>query len=241
MTSERIEDDATGAILFDPASVPQVTGDWFDPAFWRAGERLREQGGGRGGVAIVQTPVGECVLRHYRRGGMVARLLGDRYLWTGRDRTRSFREFRLLANLSARGLPVPGPVASRYVRHGMRYRADLIMRRIADASTLAECLADGRLDSTLAARVGELVARFHREGVWHADLNAHNVLVGDDRLHLIDFDRGEFRAEARGWREANLERLRRSLLKLGAAERGGRFQEAIWGPLIQAYEKAFGA
>lgn len=241
MTSERIDDDATGAILFDPASVPQVTGDWFDPAFWRAGERLREQAGGRGGVAIVQTPAGECVLRHYRRGGMVAKFLGDRYLWTGRDRTRSFREFRLLANLAERGLPVPPPVASRYVRHGMRYRADLIMRRIADAPTLAECLEDGRLDGALAMRVGELVARFHRHGVWHADLNAHNVLVGADRLYLIDFDRGEFRAESRGWREANLERLRRSLLKLGAAERGGRFADDIWTPLVQAYEKAFRA
>ena len=48
---------------------------------------------------------------------MVARLFGDRYLFTGEQRTRSAREFRLLAELSRRGLPVPAPIASRYVRH----------------------------------------------------------------------------------------------------------------------------
>jgi 3-deoxy-D-manno-octulosonic acid kinase len=239
MASEQIDIDATGAILFDPVRVPQVTNDWFDPAFWRAGDRLRVQGGGRGGVAVIRTPVGEGVLRHYRRGGMVARLLGDRYLWTGQDRTRSFREFRLLAMLAARGLPVPVPMATRYLRSGMRYSADLITQRIADAPTLAECIAAGRLDAILAGRTGELIARFHREGVWHADLNAHNVLVAADGLYLIDFDRGRLRAEDARWRKGNLERLRRSLLKLGAGD--SDFAGRIWAPLLEAYRRVFDA
>src|SRR6185312_24099 len=65
-----------------------------------------------------------------------------------------------------------------------------------------------------------VVGRFHRAGIWHADLNAHNVLVSPAGLHLIDFDRGRQRAPAAGWRLANLRRLRRSLLKLGAAAAG---------------------
>ncbi len=81
---------------------------------------------------------GPWVLRHYRRGGMIANVLGDRYLWTGAGRTRGFAEFRLLAALRARGLPVPTPVAARYRRKGVHYRADLITRRIGNATTLAE-------------------------------------------------------------------------------------------------------
>src|ERR1700741_5288433 len=93
---EQLRQDAEGAILFDATLSPQVDGAWFDAEYWRQQGALNVQSGGRGGVAVIHTPAGECVLRHYRRGGMVAALLGDRYLWTGSDRTRGFLEFRLL-------------------------------------------------------------------------------------------------------------------------------------------------
>jgi 3-deoxy-D-manno-octulosonic acid kinase len=239
---EQLRMDADGAILFDAAASPQVEPGWFVPDFWRERGALRLQTGGRGGVQLIATPAGECVLRHYRRGGMVAKLMGDRYLWRGADATRCFAEFRLLAEIVRLGLPGAAPVAARYQRHGLFYRADLITRRIADAQTLAECLAAGRLDAELARETGALVARFHRAGIWHADLNAHNVLVTSAALYLIDFDRGRRRATAEGWRLANLQRLHRSLLKLGAAAQGeAAFRATIWTPLLDAYEATFSA
>ncbi|MEW9572536.1 3-deoxy-D-manno-octulosonic acid kinase [Rhodanobacter sp. Si-c] len=239
---EQLREDADGAILFDATASPQVDADWFVPEHWREHGALRSQAGGRGGVQLIATPAGECVLRHYRRGGMVAKLMGDRYLWRGANATRSFAEFRLLAEIARLRLPGPAPVAARYQRHGLFYRADLITLRIADAQTLAECLAAGRLDAELARETGALVARFHRAGIWHADLNAHNVLVTSSALHLIDFDRGCLRAPAAGWRLANLERLHRSLVKLGAAAQGEEaFRAAVWTPLLDAYEATFSA
>ncbi|OOG63291.1 3-deoxy-D-manno-octulosonic acid kinase [Rhodanobacter sp. B04] len=236
MMQERIYKSAAGAILFDAAVSPQVGPDWFVPDYWRRQGALRTQAGGRGGVAVIATQAGECVLRHYRRGGMVAAWMGDRYLWTGSKRTRPFAEFRLLGEIARLGLPGPVAVAARYVRHGLFYSADLITRRIADAQTLAECLAAGQLDGELAEKVGALVARFHRAGIWHADLNAHNVLVTPDGLYLIDFDRGRLRKPATAWRQANLQRLRRSLLKLGAAGHGEAvFEKDIWQPLLGRY------
>ena len=234
--------DAEGAILFDAEASPQVDADWFVPEHWRERGALRSQTGGRGGVQIIATPAGECVLRHYHRGGLVAKLMGDRYLWRGADATRCFAEFRLLAEIARLKLPGPAPVAARYRRHGLFYRADLITRRIADAQTLAECLAAGRLDAELAREAGALVARFHRAGIWHADLNAHNVLVAGSGLYLIDFDRGRLCDPAAGWRLANLARLHRSLVKLGAAVQSeAAFRAAVWTPLIEAYEATFGA
>ena len=236
MMQERTYKDAEGAILFDAAVSPQVGHDWFAPDYWRERDALSTQAGGRGGVAIIAAPVGECVLRHYRRGGLVAALMGDRYLWTGADRTRPFEEFRLLAEITRLGLPGPTAVAARYCRSGLIYSADLITRRIDKAQTLAECLATGRLDGELAEEVGALVARFHRAGIWHADLNAHNVLVAPDELYLIDFDRGRRRVPAAAWQQANLQRLRRSLFKLGAASQGeAAFEEGIWQPLLYRY------
>jgi 3-deoxy-D-manno-octulosonic acid kinase len=239
---ERICEDSVGAILFDAAVSPQVDADWFMPEAWRERGALRQQAGGRGGVAIIDTPAGECVLRHYRRGGLVAAWMGDRYLWTGADRTRSFAEFRLLGVIASLGLPGPQAVACRFQRSGLFYTADLITRRIAPSRTLAECLAAGLLDSEMAARVGVVVARFHRAGIWHADLNAHNVLVTSDELYLIDFDRGRQRATSEVWQQANLQRLRRSLVKLGAVAQGeAAFEEKLWKPLIYRYERTLRA
>ena len=226
-------------ILFDPTVAPQVERAWFERDYWRHRDALRVLAGGRGGVAVIDTPAGECVLRHYHRGGLIAKLSADRYVWQGAARTRSFAEFRLLETMRAMGLPVPVPIASRYCRHGLLYTADLITARIADARTLAECLAQGELDAALATAVGALVARFHRAGVRHADLNAHNVLLAPDGLYLIDFDRGRLRSPAARWQAANLQRLRRSLLKEDAGESNpATFDEELWQPLLRGYQRA---
>lgn len=239
---EQLRRNAEGVILFDPGVSPQVDHDWFDPDHWRRHGVLQAQPGGRGGVAVIDTPAGECVLRHYRRGGVVAVLMGDHYLWTGASRTRCFAEFRLLQALCRLGLPAPEPVAVRYRRRGLWYSADLITRRIARSETLADHMTVAGIGRELAEEVGALVARFHREGVWHADLNAHNVLISPDGLYLIDFDRGRLRAPADGWRQANLQRLRRSLIKLGAAEgREEAFDRDVWAAVLRGYERTFGA
>ncbi|MBS0431955.1 MAG: 3-deoxy-D-manno-octulosonic acid kinase [Proteobacteria bacterium] len=240
MADTRIHAAGTGAILFDAGLAVQPGDAWFDPDHWRTLGKLQAAAhAGRGHALFVETPVGDCVLRHYHRGGMVAPLLGDRYLWNGRERTRGFAEFRLLAELHGRDLPVPQPVAARYLRRGVHYTADLITRRIESARTLAECLRAGQLGEKLAARVGVLVARFHAARVDHADLNAHNVLVMPSGLALVDFDRGRIRRRDGDWRLGNLRRLRRSLLKLGACDRDeARLDREIWTPLMRAYESA---
>jgi 3-deoxy-D-manno-octulosonic acid kinase len=247
MIEATIQTTADGAILFDPAALAQAgtaafDAAWFEPGHWQAAGAAVPLRGGRGGALAIDAPFGPCVLRHYCRGGMVARLLGDRYLWTGAERTRAFAEFRVLATLAARGLRVPLPVAARYRRDGVHYRADLITRRIEGATSLAELIAAARCDPSHAAAVGAALAEFHAAGAYHADLNAHNVLFGAGGVWLVDFDRGEVRAPARGWQLANLARLRRSLLKVGAADAGeAAFDRALWSPLMAAYERALGS
>lgn len=220
-----------GAILFDSVRLPQASAVMFDPAHWgAAGERSR---GGRGQVWFIDGPFGAAVLRHYRRGGMVGRLVHDHYLWTGEAATRSFREFRLLAELRARGLPVPAPLAAGYRREGGFYRADLISERIPRAQTLAERLPQVIADPECCAALGAALGRFHAQGVCHADLNAHNLMLdADGRWWLIDFDRGRLRAPARAWQQRRLGRLQRSLRKLGADRLPG------WAPAWQSLQQA---
>ena len=135
-------------------------------------------------------------------------------------RTRSFREIRLLAELRNRKLPVPPPVAACYRRGLLTYSAALITERLPGARTLAEMLAAGRVDDTHWAEIGRCLRRFHDAGAQHADLNAHNIMLGENgEVWLLDFDRGRLRAPG-SWSARVLDRLARSLAKIsnGAIE-----------------------
>lgn len=239
MTKTHTQASVNGAILFNADIAEHADEAWFDAAAWRARGVLGA--GGRGQALWVDLPFGPCVLRHYRRGGLMARMNNDSYLWLGAKRTRAFREFRLLTELHDAGLPVAAPVAARYQRDGMRYRADLITRRVIDSMTLAQYQAAQMLESEIGQRIGRCIATFHARGIWHADLNAHNILLDAvGQPILIDFDRGRRRRPDYHWQQANLYRLRRSLLKLGAKASDPAFEQGFWHPLLAAYHSVLG-
>ena len=233
MRPVRIRSDGA-TILYDADAIDKIDSTFFDPATWRDRGALIGEARGRGAASIVRYAGRELVLRHYRRGGVFGPWVGDRYLWLGLDHSRAVREWRLLADLHTRGLAVPRPVAARICREGLIYRADLVTERIAAAESLAQRLVRGPLDAEEWRAVGQCIRRFHSAGVYHADLNAHNVLLAPSGVHLIDFDRGRLRAPG-GWEAANLGRLRRSLNKLATENQGFCFREEGWNALIAGY------
>jgi 3-deoxy-D-manno-octulosonic acid kinase len=234
---ERFERVTGGGILYDASRLRKPAAELFDTAYWRAQGGLQEVAGGRASVAIITAGAERWVLRHYRRGGFVARISRDSYFWLGESRTRSFAEWRLLAELRRRGLPVPAPIAARYVRGLLTYRADLITEHLPDSRTLADAITGTQLPREQWSAVGRTLAAFHREGVHHADLNAHNIMIEHavaPRVFLLDFDRG--RIEPRGsWEQDVLARLRRSLEKIKAQRGTVAFGQEQWDWLVAGY------
>jgi len=228
---------AGGGILYDASRLRKPGAELFDVEHWRAQGSLQEVAGGRASIAVINAGEQRWVLRHYRRGGFVARLSRDRYIFLGEDRTRSFAEWRLLAELRRRGLPVPAPVAARYVAGVLTYTADLITEHLPDCRTLADAITGARLSAEQWSAIGKTIAAFHREGVHHPDLNAHNILLEHavaPRVYLLDFDRGRIRARG-AWEQQVLARLRRSLEKVSAQRRDVVFADQQWDWLTAGY------
>jgi 3-deoxy-D-manno-octulosonic acid kinase len=229
-----------GAILYDASLVSNLTTAWFDPEYWRARGELEGEARGRGTTHFFRSDDRHFVLRHYHRGGVVARVSRDQYFWRSEAATRPFAEWQLTYHLHQAGLPVPTPVGARYRRSGVAYTGDIITERLTNTESLAHWLRARPLPILNWIAIGRCIRGFHDLGVCHADLNTHNVMIGaDGMVHLIDFDRGSLRRPGL-WCDSNLVRLRRSLEKIAYGLPREHFSEADWYGLLDGYRQSAG-
>lgn len=161
------------------------------------------------------------VVRHSHHGGLLGRLQGDLFL----PPTRAPYELlvsHLLAGLGVR-TPLVVAIAVYPVRRILR-RSDVVSLEL-PGRDLGQALRDqpdadvrrGFLDSIAA-----LIRSLTSVGAWHPDLNVGNVLLvesgqGAWDAYLLDIDRLQFAPPSDPTvRDANLDRLERSLRKLRA-------------------------
>ncbi|NYT65788.1 3-deoxy-D-manno-octulosonic acid kinase [Alcaligenaceae bacterium] len=225
--STAIQDLSFGAMSLrvDTCQIMDPGSYLFDPTVSRLHATPVTQGG-RQAAWFIQGDFGDAVLRHYRRGGLMAKVNSHHYWWAGAAATRSYAEFELLHYMFTAGLPVPQPLAASYTRIGLFYTASILVRRIAGVQTLAHVLSQGHHQAVAGA-----VLAMHQAGVWHADLNIYNILVNElGQVWLIDFDKGKRVSMTTALRTANVARLRRSLIKV-AGEQG----ELWWQLFNQSY------
>lgn len=213
---------------------------WFEPSFWKKQSQVIGQSKGRHTTWFVQPPSDVSstpwVLRHYYRGGMVSKITHDQFFYLGLKNTRPYKELLLLDWMYRQGLPVPKPIGARIVKGLLLYKADLLMEKLA-ASDLVALLTKRELSESQWQNIGELVARFHNKGIYHADLNAHNILMDDnDKIWLIDFDRCEVRKSSFQWQNQNIQRLHRSFLKEKQQLSVFNFNDFNWQMLLKGYK-----
>lgn len=91
-------------------------------------------------------------------------------------RFRTRREAKVLSEL-----PVAGPTL-----HWVDDTEMIVCMSFIDGSQLRDVL-DAQNATLFAKQLAQIVSSLHQAGICHGDLTTSNVLVVDQRLHLIDF------------------------------------------------------
>jgi len=230
--------------LFDQNEIENFNPEMLSSKYWQDKNAITGSAQGRGTTWFVQYNDKDCmqekhwVLRHYYRGGLIGKIINDSYWFTSQKSTRAAKEFALLAHMQTLGLPTPKPIAYCVTRHSMFYRADLLSSRIKNAQDLVAILAKHSITDEIWFAIGETIKNFHKHGIYHHDLNAHNILVDDNnKLWLIDFDQGEQRAPQQSWQQNNMKRLLRSLNKEQSKLPAFNWRENNWKTLLAGYNQ----
>jgi len=224
---------------FDQNEIDNFSPEMLSAGYWQKQEAIIGTAQGRGTTYFVAHHQQQWVLKHYYRGGLVGKIITDSYWFTGYKNTRAGREFLLLNTLAKLGLPAPKPIAYKIAKSALTYRADILTSRINHAQDLVAILSKQTITADVWGKIGACIKSFHHHGIYHHDLNAHNILIDDDeKVWLIDFDRGEQRQPAHQWQQANLDRLLRSFLKEQQKLTHFHWHEDNWQLLLEGYLKA---
>lgn len=211
----RIINNSKQHIIYNKSLIESVDLDTFNPNNF-ALNATPVSVGGRNSAWFIKLNNIDAVLRHYRRGGIIGKVIKNNYFWAGLQKTRSFHEFNILNNIYNQGLCVPQPIAAIAQRKGLTYTAAIIVTTIENSKTLAEIiLQDENVNETISAAVAKSIIKLHNSGFWHADLNAYNILIdNENRAWIIDFDKAQNTVLTPKLRKNNLLRLQRSILKI---------------------------
>ena len=183
---------------------------------------------GRSALRIIDLPEeakGRAVIRHYRRGGKVQKLIKDIY-W---GRSRPLQELWIGHRAMEKGVPTAEILAVCHTKVFWKlHRGDLISKEIVHGKDLATYLRE--LHQPLSKEsmlqkwkavgiVGALVRKMHDVGIFHGDLNLKNIILQiidcqNIKGYIIDFDKSLLKSPlSEKMRVRNLLRLNRSAEK----------------------------
>lgn len=222
-------------VLFNPQLMPSPQDDFFSCSAMRDKGLVIGSAVGRGETCFYKSGGNVWAQRHYLRGGFIARFLHDQYFGLRLKDTRAWQEWHLLNDMKILNLPVPIPVAASVIKKGFFYQADLITEYLEGTETLSDILENNKVSDKTWYELGKVIRMFHDNAVFHSDLNARNILLDEnEKIYLIDFDQCSFK-QGEDWKEDNLNRLKRSLLKFKSKVDLFNFEELNWTALLKGY------
>ncbi len=147
-------------MLFDAGHFPAPVPNMFTSQYWKTQNAITGQATGRGTTYFFQHNKDEYVLRHYRRGGLIRKVLSDQYMYTGIEKSRAWQEFKLLQHMKNLDLKCPTPIAAMLKKTGLYYQADIILKKISSAKDLHNILLAKSLTADVWKKLGKPLPNF---------------------------------------------------------------------------------
>jgi 3-deoxy-D-manno-octulosonic-acid transferase len=225
-------------IQVNPDFFSTIEPQQFTAAYWRDRGMITGEAGGRNKVYFIHDGSRAMLLRHYYRGGLIAKISLDHFIYIGLSRVRSIREFQMLQQMCDKGLPVPRPCAAAVLKKGLFFQCDILVETLPESRDLAHILGSGEsLTAHQWNTIGATIALFHLHEVHHRDLNCHNILLdAQDKCWLVDFDRCSWRKNPI-WQKKSLARLHRSFVKELKRINGFNWKPQDWDDLMAGYRR----
>jgi Lipopolysaccharide kinase (Kdo/WaaP) family len=180
-------------------------------------------GNRRSAVSIAMPGLPPMFVRRCRRGGLMRFFVSGLYAGLA---ARPVRELAVAACAHRRGLPVAQPLGAMVEWVAPCVYRGWFLTRALEGMTLWQLMLSGcepqvRRQALEQARAS--IDCIHDGGLYHADLNFHNLFVSLGakplRVVILDLDKARIFPDAlpRALRQANFDRLKRSARKLIAA------------------------
>ncbi len=230
----------------------------FDVDAYRKANKVLKVFRGRGETYLVADKEDRhFIIRHYWRGGFIGKYLKDRFLSVFGDANRAEQEFNILTVMLKIGLPVPKPVVSRMVKNSIYCRNDIIVQEIQGARSLFDALRDRgtedfketdgltrhiTIEDEEVIKIGQCIGMMLASGVYHSDLNIHNILIdGAKNPWIIDFDKCSLCTITPRRYKKIVDRLVRSIDKEKMLHKGLKWSNKRTELLLDVIAKAFNA
>lgn len=169
---------------------------------------------GRGQTLLFNKDGKNLVLRHYRRGGLLGKIINDSFFVFETNAHRAFDEFRLLDYMLSKGLPVPKPVIAREKKSFLSVTQDIVIERLNGYRDLSYIISERELTHEEYSNIGKTISLFFKENILHTDLNIRNILINEQsKVAIIDFDKCCCTKLSVDMKKSMLDRLLRSFKK----------------------------
>jgi len=185
--------------------------------------RAKGTGNRRSAVRLDIAGLPPMFARRSRRGGLMRFVVSDLYAGV---MPRPFNELMVTAGAHQQGLPVVEPMGASVEKAGpMLYRGWFLTRAMEGRTLWNLLLSSGaqRIRRSALEQARAAIDRMHDGGLYHADLNFHNLFLCEGeqppRVIVLDLDRARLYPAAltASLRRANFRRLARSARRLARA------------------------
>lgn len=174
--------------------------------------------------------------RLYLRGGMVGKVISNKFCRFASTAHRARDEFLMLLKMRLLGLPVPRPIVAKETMGLCMMSNEIIIEQLRNTENLFEVMSQREMTQDEGLKLGRTLGSFFQYNIHHTDLNLRNILLdskGD--FYLIDFDKCRFKENVYTSPilvTRMLDRLQRSFVKATRQNIGFHYQEE-WAEVVR--------